>query len=158
MNAIACIDKNRGLGKNGKLLYHNAQDIKFFKGMTIGKTVVMGKKTFLSLPFQKPLKDRTNIVLTTDKNFSCDGILVAHSIDELFELIKDTPIDDVFVIGGAQVYKELLQYCDKLYLTIVDNGKADADTYFPKQLPWHCSCTMLYCDKDISINLFQRRE
>ena len=136
MNAIVCVDKNRGIGKDGKLLYHNKKDMEFFKETTTGKVVVMGRNTFLSLPHQQPLKDRINIVLTHDNNFVPSGALVARSIEELFEITKKYSTDDIFVIGGASVYEQLLPYCDTVYMTIIDTEPKEADTFFPREFPW----------------------
>lgn len=125
MNLIACVDKNWGIGKDGSLLFHIRQDMEFFKSMTIGKTVVMGRKTFNSLKI-KPLPDRTSIVLTKDKNFEYEGVIVCHSVEETFDIIKDKK--NVFIIGGGEIYKEFLPYCNKAYITKV-NVEKDADRY-----------------------------
>ena len=122
MKAIVAIDENYGIGKNGELLIHNKEDMKFFKEKTMGHTVIMGKKTYLSLP--GVLKGRKNIVLTRG-NIDNKNITVCHDYKELINL------DDAFVIGGGEIYKLFLHYYDEIYIT-VNKGNYDADTFFPK--------------------------
>lgn len=125
MNYIACADKNWGIGRNGGLLFSLPADMKFFRETTLGKTVVMGRKTLLSLPGGRPLKNRRNIVMTRDKNFVCENAEIVHSPEQLFEIV-DRDSDDVFVIGGAEIYNQLYNYCKNAYITKVDSdGKAD---------------------------------
>ena len=124
MNYIVSVDRNWGIGKNNDLLFSIPTDMKFFRETTLGKTVVMGRKTLLSLPNGKPLKNRENIIMTRDRNFSVCGAEVVHSVDELFELIKNKDSDDIFVMGGAEIYNLLYKYCKFAYIT-----KVDADAY-----------------------------
>ena len=128
MNIIVNVSKSWGIGKDGDLLFHIKGDMKFFKETTINNVVVMGRKTLDSLPNGLPLKDRVNIVLTRNRDFSRDGVVVVHSVDELLEEIKkyDT---EIFVIGGGEIYNMLLPYCDKAYITKVDSDK-EADAFF----------------------------
>lgn len=128
MNLIVAVDGNWAIGNNGDLLCKNPIDMKFFKETTIGKVVIMGRKTLESFPKQKPLPNRTNIVLS--RNNEIDGCIVVNSIDELLIKIKNYDDDDLFVIGGGQIYKELLPYCKKAYVTKMKNI-FEADTYFP---------------------------
>ena len=121
MNLIVAIDKNNGIGKNGDLLCHLSADLKHFKEVTTGKTVVMGYNTLISLPKSAPLKNRRNIVLY-EKDIEIEGAEVVHNLDELFALIKDIPSDEVFVIGGAMVYNTLMPYCEKLFITHIDKA------------------------------------
>ncbi len=130
MNLIVAIDKNNGIGKNGDLLCHLSADLKHFKEVTSGKTVVMGYNTLISLPKSAPLKNRRNIVLY-EKDIEIEGAEVCHSTDELFERIKELDGDEVFVIGGAMVYTLLMPYCDKLYITHIDRA-FDADRFLPE--------------------------
>ena len=127
MNLIVAIDKNNGIGKNGDLLCHLSADLKHFKEVTTGKTVVMGYNTLISLPKSAPLKNRRNIVLY-EKDIEIEGAEVVHNLDELFALIKDIPSDEVFVIGGAMVYNTLMPYCEKLFITHIDKA-FDADRF-----------------------------
>lgn len=128
MNIIVCVSKSWGIGNNGDLLFHIKEDMKFFKEKTINNVVVMGRKTLESLPGGKPLKDRVNIVMTRNKTFSCDGAIVVNSINELLEELKKYNCE-IFVMGGGEIYDILLPYCNKAYVTKVDEDKP-ADTYF----------------------------
>ena len=130
MNLIVAIDKNNGIGKNGDLLCHLSADLKHFKEVTLGKTVVMGYNTLISLPKSAPLKNRRNIVLY-ENDVEIEGAEICHSIDELFEIVKDLDPDEVFVIGGAMVYTTLMPYCEKLYITHIDKA-FDADRFLPE--------------------------
>jgi dihydrofolate reductase len=130
MKALVAVDKNLGIGYKGELLERIPEDIKFFKQSTLGKVVIMGRATFLSLPRQEPLKDRINIVLCEDKQFSDKEITVCSSLNEIFSEIKKYPADEVFVIGGEVVFAELLPYCSEAYVTKIENTYP-ADRYFP---------------------------
>ncbi len=130
MNIIAAVDKKLGIGKNGELLVSIPEDMKLFREETVGKVVVMGRKTFESLPQGLPLVERTNIVITTSEDFKHDNVYVCHSVDEVLNKVKEYPTEDVYVIGGASVYEQMLPYCDTIHLTKIDYTY-DADTYFP---------------------------
>lgn len=129
MNLIAAVSNNWGIGKDGDLLFHIKEDMKFFKETTINNVVVMGRKTLESFPNGNPLKDRVNIVLTRNAEFKKDGTVTVNSVDELLEEIKKYD-EEVFVIGGGEVYSLLLPYCDKAYITKV-NADKEADTFLP---------------------------
>ncbi|PKM76726.1 MAG: dihydrofolate reductase [Firmicutes bacterium HGW-Firmicutes-15] len=129
MKAIVAVDLNWGIGCKGKLLERIPDDMKFFKQKTVGKIVLMGRETFVSLPGGEPLKDRLNIVLCEDKQFSDKKITVCSSLNELFGELKKYPTDEVFVIGGEIVYAELLPYCSEAYVTKIENIY-EADKYF----------------------------
>lgn len=128
MNIIVNVSRTWGIGKDGDLLFHIKGDMKFFKETTINNVVVMGRKTLDSLPNGLPLKDRVNIVITRNRDFRRDGVVVVHSVDELLEEIKKYNTE-IFVIGGGEIYNMLLPYCDKAYITKVDSDK-EADTFF----------------------------
>lgn len=130
MNIIVAADKNWAIGKNNKLLVSIPQDMKFFRETTTGKVVVMGRKTLESFPGGQPLKKRVNIVLTSDKNYHVNGADIVHSIDALLEELKKYPAEDIYVIGGESIYRQLLPYCDKAYVTKIEHAY-DADTFFP---------------------------
>lgn len=130
MNTIVSVDNNWGIGCNNDLLFHVPEDMRYFKEKTIGKVVVMGENTFYSLPNQKPLKDRTNIVLSDKKDLQIDGVTICHSLDELLELIKQFVAEDIFVVGGQAIYELLLPYCQVAYITHF-NAEAQADKHFP---------------------------
>ena len=131
MNLIVCVDANWGIGDKNELLVRIPSDQKFFRETTTGKVVVMGRKTLDSFPGQKPLKNRTNIVITSNKSLeSKDGEIYVHSIEECLELLKQYNDEDIYIIGGSSVYKEFLPYCSKAYITKVDRAFS-ADSYFP---------------------------
>lgn len=128
MNCIVAVDKNWGIGKNNGLLFSLKKDMAFFRSTTIGKVVVVGANTFNSFP-SGPLKDRVNVVLD-GSGTKREGTVSVASLDELLQTLKEYNSDDVFVIGGASVYKLLLPYCSVAYVTKVQ-ATADADTFFP---------------------------
>ncbi|MCI1722093.1 MAG: dihydrofolate reductase [Lachnospiraceae bacterium] len=130
MNCIAACDKNWGIGKNGKLLVSIPKDMAYFRKMTTGHTVIMGRKTLESLPKGRPLPDRINIVITRKKDYACEGALIAHSAEEAAECAAKIKDSDAFVIGGADIYKAMLPYVDTAYITKIDCAY-DADAYFP---------------------------
>lgn len=125
MKAIFHADKRWGIGKENDLMFSIPKDMKFFRQTTVGKVVVMGLNTLRSFPNGQPLKNRTNIVLSPD---DVEGDLITvHNLDELFEELKKYPPDDVFVIGGASVYRALIPFCSEVLVTKVDaDGGADA--------------------------------
>ncbi|MDD2189759.1 MAG: dihydrofolate reductase [Eubacteriales bacterium] len=128
MKSIVAADNNWGIGKDGGLLVHLPGDLKYFKEMTLNKVVVMGRETFESLPGKKPLKDRVNIVLSRNPDFHPDCI-VCRSIDEVFGVLEDYDTEDVFVIGGQEIYRQFLPYCSGHLVTKI-NAVFDADKYY----------------------------
>lgn len=135
MIAIACLDAKNGIGKNGQLLISIPDDMKFFRETTKGEIVVMGRKTLFSFKDKAPLKNRINIVFTTDNSLKdnykdYDNIFFVKNKTELNEIIKDYKGKKVFVIGGAKIYNYLINDCDTALITRV-NKTFDADTYFP---------------------------
>lgn len=128
MKAIFHADKRWGIGKENDLMFSIPKDMKFFRETTVGKVVVMGLNTLRSFPNGQPLKNRTNIVLSPD---DVEGDLITvHNLDELFEELKKYPPDDVFVIGGASVYRALIPFCSQVLVTKVD-ADGGADTFVP---------------------------
>lgn len=130
MNLIAAVDKNWAIGLNNKLLVSIPDDMKFFRQTTTGKVVVMGRKTLESFPNGQPLKNRTNIVLTTDRDYDAKGAIAVHSLEELLEELKKYPSGDIYVIGGESIYRQLVDYCDVAHITRIDYAY-DADSWFP---------------------------
>ncbi len=112
MNIIAAVDRNWAIGNKNALLVKIPRDQKLFLEMTQGKVVVMGRNTLESLPQKQPLKNRVNIVLSSDKVYAVKGATVVHSLEELFLELKQYESEDVFVAGGETVYRQLLPYCD----------------------------------------------
>lgn len=127
ISVIAAVGKNNELGKNNDLIWHFHSDMVFFRETTTGSTVLMGRKTFESLP--KALPKRKNVVITRNLNYRAEGATVCKSVEEALELCKDD--EKVFVIGGGEIYKQLLPMATELYLTEVDDECSDADTFFP---------------------------
>ena len=130
MNLIAAVDKNWAIGRNNKLLVSIPDDMKFFRETTTGKVVVMGRKTLESLPGKKPLKNRVNIVLTSDNSYQVDGAVIVHDMDELHEELKKYDSQDIYVIGGESIYRQLLDECDVAHITKIDFSY-EADAWFP---------------------------
>ena len=130
MNLIVAVDKNWAIGYNNGLLVSIPEDMAFFRNTTTGKVIVMGRKTLESFPNQKPLKNRTNIVISTKKDYKVDGAIVVNSIDKALDEAKKYNTEDVYVIGGGAIYNQMLPYCDTAYVTYINNNYA-ADTYFP---------------------------
>lgn len=130
MILIAAVDKNWAIGLKGDLLVRIPADQKFFRSKTIGHTVVMGRKTLESFPGGQPLIKRRNIVLTHDKGYSVKGVETVGSIEDLDKLLEGLADDEVFCIGGGSVYKELLDKCDKAFITKIDK-EFEADTFIP---------------------------
>ncbi|MCR4846373.1 MAG: dihydrofolate reductase [Eubacterium sp.] len=130
MKLIAAVDNNWAIGYKDKLLVHIPEDMKQFREKTMGKVVVLGRKTLSGFPNGLPLAGRTNIILSTREDFRAKDAIIAHSEEELFDILKDYDSDDVFVIGGGKVYKMLEPYADTAYITKIDY-KYQADTYFP---------------------------
>ena len=132
ISIIAAIGKNRELGLAGQLLWHIGADMKHFKEITTGHPVIMGRKTWESLPERfRPLPGRTNIVVTRQEGYEAVGAVVASSLEKaLFESARAPGSEETFVIGGGELYREALPFAHRLYLTLVDDT-APADTFFP---------------------------
>ncbi len=132
ISIIAAIGKNNELGKKNKLLWSLPADMKHFKEITSGHAVIMGRKTFESIG--RPLPNRRSIVVTRDSKYKKEGVEIAHSLEEALGLFKDTD-EEIFIIGGAEIYKQAMSFADKLYITHVEAEDKDADTFFPEIIP-----------------------
>ncbi len=129
MKLVVAVDKEWGIGYNGELLARVRADLRYFQSLTKGNTVILGSKTLATFPGGRVLKDRTNIVLSRNPDYSPDGAIVVNSVDALFDVLKDYDTDSVYVIGGSQIYSLLLPYCDTAYVTKF--GKSfEKDAYF----------------------------
>ena len=128
ISIIVAIAENYAIGKKGDLLCHMPADLKHFKQITSGHTVMMGERTFLSLP-KHPLPNRRNIVLTDMKGKTFEGAETVYSIDEMVNCINGD--EEAFVIGGGMVYRQMMERADKLYITHIHHSWEDADTFFP---------------------------
>ncbi len=118
MKLIVAVSENWGIGKDGNLLFNIPKDMKFFRETTTGKVVILGRKNLESFPGKKPLKNRTNIILTRNPDFECEGAVVCTSIDEVLNLPYDR--EEMFVIGGEEIYSQMLRFCDTAYVTKVE--------------------------------------
>ena len=130
MNLIAAVDRNWAIGYKNELLVRIPEDQKWFRETTTGKAVIMGRKTLESFPNKSPLKNRLNVVITSDMNYSVPGAVVVHSIDEAVEAVRDYADDDVYVIGGESSYRQMLPLCSTAHITKVDYAY-QADAHFP---------------------------
>lgn len=130
MNVIVGVDSNWAIGNKNQLLVSIPNDMKHFREETTGKVVVLGRKTLATFPQGLPLKNRTNIILTSDRNFQVKDAIVVHSIEELLEELKKYNEEDVYIIGGESVYRQMLPYCKVAHVTKNDQAY-EADTYFP---------------------------
>lgn len=130
MNLIVAVDKNWAIGNKNELLIRIPADHKFFREETTGKVVVLGRKTLETFPQGQPLKNRTNIILSTNKDYSVKGATVVHSREELLEELKKYPSEDIYIIGGESVYRQFLSLCDTAHVTKIDHVY-EADAFFP---------------------------
>ena len=130
MNLIVAVDENWAIGCKNDLLVRIPADHKFFREETTGKVVVLGRKTLETFPQGLPLKNRTNIILSSNPNFTVKDAIVVHNVEELLEELKKYPSDDVYIIGGESVYRQMLPYCDVAHVTKIDRVY-EADAHFP---------------------------
>lgn len=141
--AIASVDKNFGIGYQGKMLINISEDLKYFRNVTMGSIIIMGRKTYESLP-EHGLEGRLNIVIThqaKDFGIYTDGEVIFMNLDCVRSMLINRIFKtNVFIIGGSQIYKELLPFCDKIYLTRINKEFKQVDTYFPlfKKSEWKC--------------------
>lgn len=162
MKAIVAVDKNWAIGKGNDLLVKIPSDQKFFRQETSGHVVVMGRKTLESFPGGMPLKNRTNIVLTRKQNYDGKGALVVHSLEELLEELKKYADEDIYVVGGGQIYELLLPYCNLIHVTKI-NFVYEADTYFPNldEMPeWQITASseeQTYFDLEFEFLQYERK-
>lgn len=156
ISAIVAVDSNWGIGFNGDLLEHIPEDLKYFKTITTNNTVMMGRKTWESLP-KKPLPNRTNIVITSNPNMYNDAEFMDLFDAKLYLIYNKN--DDIFIIGGGQIYEELLPLCDRVYVTKINKSHENVDTYFPnldKSDEWApASCSPIYEYKDLTYQFWQ---
>lgn len=130
MNLIVAVDNNWAIGNKNELLIRIPNDMKHFREETTGKVVVLGRKTLETFPQGLPLKNRTNIILSKDKNYKVKDAIVVHSIKELLEELKNYPDENIYIIGGDSVYRQMLPYCDVAHVTKIDHSY-EADAFFP---------------------------
>lgn len=163
MNLIAAVDNNWAIGLKGELLVSIPADQKRFRNETINKVVILGRKTMDTFPGGRPLKNRRNIILSRNPKYEVKDAEVVHDVQELMELIKDVDSEEVYVIGGESVYRELLPYCDRAYITKI-NYTYQSDAYFPnldKDEEWELvneSVEETYYDLDYTYRLYERKK
>lgn len=130
MNLIAAVDENWAIGNRGDLLIRIPADHKNFRQETTGKVVVLGRKTLETFPQGLPLKNRTNIILSANPEYKVKDATVVHSVEELLSELEKYDTQDVYIVGGESIYRQLLPYCDVAHITKIDHVY-DADAYFP---------------------------
>ena len=132
ISLIAALGKNRVIGKDNDLIWHLPADMKFFKETTIGHFVLMGRKNYESIPEKyRPLADRTNLIITRDTTYEAEGSHVFHSIDDALKFARSQNVEELFIIGGANIYAQLIDEADQLYITHID-GEFEGDVFFPE--------------------------
>ena len=131
MDLIVAADRKWAIGKGGDLIYSIPEDMKFFRRTTLGKTVVMGRKTLESFPGGKPLPKRVNVVLSSNPDYAPEGAVAVHNYAELFAEIAKYPSDEVMLIGGGRLYTDLAKYCRRAYITLIDAETEGVDTFIP---------------------------
>ena len=130
MNAIVVVDQNWAIGREGDLLFSLPTDMKRFRSLTLGGTVILGRKTLDSFPGGKPLPGRRNIVITRNPDFAREGVEVAHSVEEALALVAGEDPERVWSIGGGEIYRALLPHCRRCCLTRV-YARPECDVFFP---------------------------
>ena len=130
MNAIVAVDANWGIGRGNELLFTLRGDLKRFREITTGGTILLGRKTLETFPGGRPLPKRRNVVLTKS-HLEVEGATVVHTIEELLDAVKDEDPESVYVVGGGTVYTALLPHCRRVYMTRIDATAGEPDTYFP---------------------------
>jgi len=146
ISIIVAVAKNNAIGKDNKLLCHLSEDLKRFKKLTTGHTVIMGKTTYCSLP-NRPLPNRRSIVITDVKDEQIDNCVMAYSIEDA--IAKCDPVQENFVIGGASIYRQFMPHTNKLYITWIHH-EFEADTFFPevKDTEWYIDSTEEHTNPD----------
>ena len=156
ISAIVAVDYNWGIGFNGDLLEHIPEDLKYFKTLTVGNTVIMGRKTWDSLP-KKPLPNRTNIVITGNPNMYNDAEFMDLFDAKLYLIYNKN--EDIFIIGGGKIYEELLPMCDRVYVTKIFKDHNQVDTYFPnldESKEWEPAiCSDIHQQEDLMYQFWQ---
>ncbi len=130
MNLIVAVDRNWGIGYKGRLLVSIPNDHKMFRRETLNKVIVYGRKTLETFPLSQPLDRRTNIILSRNPDYQVRGALVVHSIEELLKELEQYDSEDIYIIGGESIYRQMLPYCDTAHVTMIDYAY-QADAFFP---------------------------
>lgn len=130
ISMIAAIGENRELGKKGGLTWRLSRDLKRFKELTTGHSIIMGRKTFESIG--RPLPNRVNIIITRDSQYFQEGCIVVHSMEEAITAAKNSATEKIFIIGGGEIYTQALPHANELALTLIDAEDPEADVFFPE--------------------------
>lgn len=131
ISIIVAVSENNVIGRNNDLPWHLPADMKYFKNTTMGHCVVMGRKNYDSIPVKyRPFEGRTNIVVTRQKDFKPEGVVIAHSVEEAIAFAKSKNETECFIIGGGEIFSQSLQYCDRVYLTRIHHS-FEGDVHFP---------------------------
>lgn len=133
MSSVVAVSDNNAIGKNKGLLWHLPKDMEYFKNVTYGHHVLMGRKSYESIPEKyRPLKGRVNIIVTRQGDFKAEGCKVVSTVEEAIQFAKDNGEEELMILGGGEIYKYLLDKTDRVYLTKVHHTFSDADTFFPE--------------------------
>jgi dihydrofolate reductase len=163
MKIIVAVDKNWGIGFQNKLLISIPEDMRFFRNKTMNKVVIMGKNTLDTFPGGNALKNRVNIVITRNENCVRTDAIVVHSIEEAMEEVNKYKAEDIYVIGGASIYKQFLPFCDTAFVTKIEYAY-QADTFFPdldEDEDWYIteeSEKFVYCDTEYTFYKYERKK
>jgi dihydrofolate reductase len=163
MKIIVAVDKNWGIGYQNKLLISIPEDMRFFRNKTMNKVVIMGKNTLDTFPGGNALKNRVNIVITRNENCVRTDAIVVHSIEEAMEEVTKYKAEDIYVIGGASIYKQFLPFCDTAFVTKIEYAY-QADTFFPdldEDKDWNIteeSEKFVYCDTEYTFYKYERKK
>lgn len=163
MKIIVAVDKNWGIGYQNKLLISIPEDMRFFRNKTMNKVVIMGKNTLDTFPGGNALKNRVNIVITRNENCVRTDAIVVHSIEEAMEEVNKYKAEDIYVIGGSSIYKQLLPFCDTAFVTKIEYAY-QADTFFPdldEDEDWNIteeSEKFVYCDTEYAFYKYERKK
>ena len=130
MNLIVAVDRNWGIGYKGRLLVSIPNDHKMFRKETLNKVIVYGRKTLETFPLSQPLDRRTNIILSRNPDYQVRGAVVVHSIEELLKELEKYDSEDIYIIGGESIYRQMLPWCDTVHVTMIDYAY-QADAFFP---------------------------
>ncbi len=131
ISLVVAAAENNAIGKENQMLWHLPNDLKYFKNITWGLPVLMGRKTFDSFGGGKPLRGRANIILTRKKNYHPDGTVVVNNLDDAFFFVKEADYNELMVIGGGEIYNLMMAKADRIYITRVHHSFTNADAFFP---------------------------
>ncbi|MFT7591430.1 MAG: dihydrofolate reductase [bacterium] len=151
IHLIAAIAQNNAIGKDNQLLWHIKDDLQLFKRTTLNHVIIMGRKSYESIG--RPLPKRTNVVITRKIDYQPEGVVVFNSLNDAFDHFKETE-DEVFVIGGGEIYRQSLDDAHVLHISHVDTSVEDADTFFPKVKWEEWKTTSEECYKASEVNDF----